>query len=69
MSFDEQKGQEICHRNSISIATSCCLLSSICVQVPASGWFESLAQFLHQHVWKRQAHFTEKEDGEEDGEG
>lgn len=54
---------------SISITTSCYPLPSICVRDPVSDWFESLAQCLHWNVRKRQAHFTESEDGEDAGDG
>lgn len=54
---------------SISITTSCYPLPSICVRDPVSDWFESLAQCLHWNVRKRQAHFTESEDGEDTGDG
>lgn len=76
VSFDGRKRQEIRHGDSISITTSCYPLPSICVRDPVSDWFESLAQCLHWNVRKRQAHFTESEDGEDgedagdgDGEG
>ncbi|XP_072831717.1 NAD kinase isoform X6 [Vicugna pacos] len=68
VSFDGRKRQEIRHGDSISITTSCYPLPSICVRDPVSDWFESLAQCLHWNVRKKQAHFTEDEDGEEDGE-
>ncbi|XP_039732816.1 NAD kinase isoform X2 [Pteropus medius] len=69
VSFDGRKRQEIRHGDSISITTSCYPLPSICVRDPVSDWFESLAQCLHWNVRKRQAHFTEGEDGEDVGDG
>ncbi|XP_069893200.1 NAD kinase isoform X1 [Dipodomys merriami] len=64
VSFDGRKRQEIRHGDSISITTSCYPLPSICVRDPVSDWFESLAQCLHWNVRKKQAHFTEEEDGD-----
>lgn len=68
VSFDGRKRQEIRHGDSISITTSCYPLPSICVRDPVSDWFESLAQCLHWNVRKRQAHFTDEEGEEEEGE-
>lgn len=62
VSFDGRKRQEIRHGDSISITTSCYPLPSICVCDPVSDWFESLAQCLHWNVRKKQAHFPEDEE-------
>ncbi|XP_041501286.1 NAD kinase isoform X2 [Microtus oregoni] len=66
VSFDGRKRQEIRHGDSISITTSCYPLPSICVCDPVSDWFESLAQCLHWNVRKKQAHFPEDEDQDEE---
>ncbi|XP_055984419.1 NAD kinase isoform X1 [Sorex fumeus] len=67
VSFDGRKRQEIRHGDSISITTSCYPLPSICVRDPVSDWFESLGQCLHWNVRKKQAQFSEEEEGGADG--
>ncbi|XP_052034322.1 NAD kinase isoform X2 [Apodemus sylvaticus] len=66
VSFDGRKRQEIRHGDSISITTSCYPLPSICVCDPVSDWFESLAQCLHWNVRKKQAHFPEDEEDQDE---
>ncbi|EHB00067.1 NAD kinase [Heterocephalus glaber] len=70
VSLDGRKRQEIRHGDSITIATSCYLLPSICISDPVNGLraWRSVCIGTCTRRRKKQAHFEEEEEAAEDGE-
>merc|ERR1712025_1279092 len=62
VSFDGRKRQELCHGDSLRVTTSIYPIPSICTQDQISDWFDSLAEYLHWNVRKKQRTLDELSD-------